>query len=126
MSPSTSNYETSKMISSKNNPLDPTLPDGNTITTNQGKIQSTILQSIISNKMFVTLVVVVLFTGVMAFSANTVASAAIVDGSKGGGFTGSENVGRKLYWQYWPLSGCCNRFRWIWCENKGKGWQCEW
>jgi len=115
MSPSTSNYETTKMSSSKNNSLDSTLPSGNTITTNQGKIQSTILQSIVSSKMFVTLVVVVLFPGVMAYNANTDASAAIVNGTKGVGFTGSKNVGRKLIWMA-KGEDWCDTLGW-WCPD---------
>ena len=57
------------------------------------KIQSTFLQSVLSNTLFVVLAVVVLATGVMAYTANSVASfdqlhlgqyAAAVDGSKVG------------------------------------------
>jgi len=102
MTPFTSNYETIKETSSKDKSLDLAVLSGNITTTNQGKIQSTFLQSVLSNKFFVTLVVVVLGTGVMAYNANSVASsnqfrlsnsAASVDGSKGGGFTGSKNGG---------------------------------
>merc|ERR1719491_1134087 len=69
-------------------------------TPNQGKIQSTFLQSVRNNKFFVTLVAVVLATGIMAYNTNPVSSsnqfrvgnyAVIVDGSKGGGIIGSEN-----------------------------------
>jgi len=98
----TSNYETIKETSLKDNSLDLALTSGNTTTPNQGKIQSTFVQSVRSNKFFVTLVLVVLATGVMAYNANPVASsnqlrvgnyAANVDGSKGGGFTGNKNGG---------------------------------
>jgi len=68
----------------------------------QGKIQSTFLQSVRSNKFFIALVVVVFGAGLMAYNANQVPSsiqfrlgdyAAIVDGSKGGGgITGTENI----------------------------------
>jgi len=70
--------------------------------TNQSKINSTFFQSVLNNKFLVTMVVVVLGAGVMAYTANPVASsnqlhlgdyAAIVDGSKGGGFTDSKNGG---------------------------------
>jgi len=100
MTPFTSNYETIKETSSKDKSLDLALISGDMTTSNQGKIQSTFLQSVHSNKLFVTLVLVVLATGVMAYTANPVPSsnkfrlgdyAAIVDGSKGGGFIGSEN-----------------------------------
>merc|ERR1712238_139787 len=64
---------------------------------NQGKIQSTFLQSVLSNKLTVALVLVVLGTGVMAYNATPVPSStlfrlgdysAIRDGSKGGVVTG--------------------------------------
>jgi len=98
MAPFTSNYETIKETSSKDKSLDLAPISGNMTTSNQGKIQSTFLQSVLSNKLFVVLVVVVLGTGLMAYNANPVPSssqfrlgdyAAIVDGSKGGGLTGS-------------------------------------
>jgi len=102
MTPFTSNYETIKQSSSKDKSLDPTLISGNTTTPSQGKIQSTFLQSVLSNKFTVAFVVVLLGTGLMAYNANPIASsnqphfgdyAAIVDGSKGGGVTGTENGG---------------------------------
>jgi len=101
MAPFTTNYETIKETSSKDESLDLALISGNMTTPNQGKIQSTFLQSVLSNKITVTLVVVVLATGLMAYNANPVASsnqfrlgnyAAILDDSKGGGIT-SENGG---------------------------------
>eukprot|EP00751_Fragilariopsis_kerguelensis_P013251 CAMPEP_0170775950 /NCGR_PEP_ID=MMETSP0733-20121128/10879_1 /TAXON_ID=186038 /ORGANISM="Fragilariopsis kerguelensis, Strain L26-C5" /LENGTH=123 /DNA_ID=CAMNT_0011118837 /DNA_START=73 /DNA_END=444 /DNA_ORIENTATION=- len=100
MTPFTSNYETIKETSSKEKSLDLALISGNMTTPNQGKIQSTFLQSVRNNKFFVTLVAVVLATGIMAYNTNQVPSsnqfrvdnyAAIVDGSKGGGIIGSEN-----------------------------------
>jgi len=103
MTPFTSNYETIKETSSKDKSLDLTLLSGHMTTPNQGKIQSTFLQSVLSNKLLITLVVVVLGTGVVAYNANPVPSsnqfrfgdyAAIVDGSKGGGFNGAENGGK--------------------------------
>ena len=75
----------------KNKSLD--LISGDRTSPNQGKIQSTFLQSVLSNKLTVALVLVVLDTGVMAYNANPVPSStrfrlgdysAIVDGSKGG------------------------------------------
>jgi len=102
MTPFTSNYETIKETSSKDKSLDLAPISGNMTTPSQGKIQSTFLQSVHSNKIIVTLVVVVLAIGLMAYNANPVASsnqlrvgnyAAILDRSKGGGFTGSENGG---------------------------------
>jgi len=100
MTPFTSNYETIKETSSKEKSLDLALISGNMTTPNQGKIQSTFLQSVRNNKFFVTLVAVVLATGIMAYNTNPVSSsnqfrvgnyAVIVDGSKGGGIIGSEN-----------------------------------
>jgi len=102
MTPFTSNYETIKETSLKDKSLDLTLISGDMTSPNQGKIQSTLLKTVRNNKFFVTLVVVLLATGVMAYTANPVASpnqfhlgeyAAIVDGSKGGGYTGSKNGG---------------------------------
>jgi len=93
MTPLTSNYETIKETSLEDKSLD---------TPSQGKVQSTFLQSVLSNKLVVAFVVVVLGTGLMAYNANPVPAssqfrlgnyAAIVDGSKGGGLTGSENGG---------------------------------
>jgi len=87
---------------SNNTSLDLAPTSDDMTTPSQGKIQSTFLQSVLSNKFFVVLVVVVLGTGLMAYNANPVASsnqfrlgdsAASVDGSKGGGFTGSKNGG---------------------------------
>ena len=101
MSPFTSNYETIKDTSLKDTSLDHALIFGDMTTPNQGKIQSTCFDTVRSNNFFVAWVVVVLATGVMAYTANSVASsnqfragnyAAIVDGSKGGGITGSENI----------------------------------
>jgi len=101
MAPFTSNYETIKETSLKEKSLDHALISGDMTTTNQGKIQSSFLGTVGSNKFFVALVLVVLATGVMAYTANPVASsnqfrlgdpAAIVDGSNGG-ITGSENGG---------------------------------
>eukprot|EP00751_Fragilariopsis_kerguelensis_P015019 CAMPEP_0170780160 /NCGR_PEP_ID=MMETSP0733-20121128/13409_1 /TAXON_ID=186038 /ORGANISM="Fragilariopsis kerguelensis, Strain L26-C5" /LENGTH=124 /DNA_ID=CAMNT_0011123897 /DNA_START=71 /DNA_END=445 /DNA_ORIENTATION=- len=102
MTPFTSNYETIKETSLEDKSLELASIADNMTAPSQGKIQSTFLQSVLSNKFFVTLVVVVLGTGVMAYNANPVASsnqfrlsnsAASVDGSKGGGFTGSKNGG---------------------------------
>jgi len=102
MTPFTSNYETIKETSSKDKSLDLAPISGNMTTPGQGKIQSTFLQSVLSNKFSVLLVVVVLGTGLMAYNANPVPSSnlfrlgeytAIVDGSKGGGFTGNQNGG---------------------------------
>jgi len=97
-----SNYETIKETSSKDKSLDLALISGDMTTPNQVKNQSTFLQSVLSNKFTVVLVVVVLGTGLMAYNTNPVPSsnqfrlgdyAAIVDGSKGGGFIGNENGG---------------------------------
>merc|ERR1712238_208895 len=102
MTPFTSNYETIKETSLKEQSLDLALISGDMTTPNQGKSQSTFLQSVLSNKFIVVLVLVVLATGIMAYNATPVPSsnrfrlgdyAAIVDGSKGGGFTGSKNGG---------------------------------
>jgi len=102
MTPFTSNYETIKETLSKDKSLDLVLLSGDMTTPNQGKIQSTFLQSVLSNKIIVTLAVVVLATGLVAYNANLVPSsnqfrlgdyAAIIDGSKGGGFSGSKNGG---------------------------------
>jgi len=102
MTPFTSNYETIKKTSSKDQSLDLAPISGNMTTPIQGKIQSTFLQSVRSNKFFIALVVVVFGAGLMAYNANQVPSsiqfrlgdyAAIVDGSKGGGFTGNQNGG---------------------------------
>jgi len=102
MTPFTRNYETIKETYSKDKSLDVALISGDMTTTSQGKIQSTFLQSVLSNKFSVALVVVVLGTGLVAYNANQVPSsiqfrlgdyAAIVDGSKGGGFTGNQNGG---------------------------------
>jgi len=104
MTPFTSNYETIKETSLKEKSVDLALISGDMTTPNQGKSQSTFLQSVLSNKFIVTLVVVVLATGVMAYNATQVPSsnrfrlgdyAAIVDGSKGGGISGSENGGEQ-------------------------------
>merc|ERR1719491_2231154 len=93
MTPFTSNYETIK---------DSSLEDKSLDTPSQSKIQSTFLQSVLSNKLVVAFVVVVLGTGLMAYNTNPVPPsdqfrlgeyAAIVDGSKGGGFTGTKNGG---------------------------------
>ena len=100
MTPFTSNYETIKKTSSKDNSVDLTLISGNMTTLSQGKMQSTFFQSVLNNIFVVVLVVVVLGTGLVAYNANSVPSsnqyrlgnyAAIVDVSKGGRFTGSEN-----------------------------------
>jgi len=102
MTPFTSNYETIKETSSKDKSLDLALISGDMTTPSQGKIQSTFLQSVLSNKFAVVFVVVLLGTGLVAYNANPVPSsnqfrlgdyAVIVDGSKGGGFSGSENGG---------------------------------
>jgi len=102
MTPFASNYETIKETSSKDKSLDLALTSGDMTTPNQGKIQSPFLQSILRNKFIAVLVVVVLGAGLMAYNANPVPSStlyrlgdysAILDGSKGGGFTGSENGG---------------------------------
>merc|ERR1712238_186887 len=103
MTPFTSNYETIKETSLKEKTVDLALISGDMTTPTQGKIQSTFLQTVRSNKFLVAFIVVLLATGVLAYTANpAVASshqfragdyAAIVDGSKGGGFTGIENGG---------------------------------
>jgi len=102
MTPFTSNYETIKETSSKDKSLDLALISGDMTSPNQGKIQSTFLQSVLNNKFVVVLVVVLLGTGLVAYHAKPVPSsnqfhlgdyAAIVDGSKGGGITGGENFG---------------------------------
>merc|ERR1712194_444667 len=93
-----SNYETMKETSSKDKSLDLALTSGDMTTPSQGKIQSTFLQSVLSNKFAVAFVVVILGTGLMAYNANPVPPAsqfrlgdyaAIVDGGEGGGITGS-------------------------------------
>jgi len=84
------------IMPTENTSLKHTTPAGDSNTS------TTFLQSVLSNKFVVVLVVVVLGTGLMAYNANPVASsnqfrlgdsAASVDGSKGGGFTGSKNGG---------------------------------
>jgi len=99
MTPFTSNYETIMETPSKNKSLDLAPISGNMTTPSQGKIQSTFLQSVLSNKFFVLLVVVVLGTGLVAHNANPVPTsnqfrlgdyAANLNGSKGGGITGSD------------------------------------
>jgi len=114
MTPFTSNYETIKETSLKDKSHDLALISGNMTTPNQDKIQSTFLQSVLSNKFIVVLVVVVLGTGLMAYNTNPVSSsnpfrlgdyAAIVDGSKGGGITGSENGGEVN--EYGGMGSCC-------------------
>eukprot|EP00751_Fragilariopsis_kerguelensis_P009470 CAMPEP_0170805248 /NCGR_PEP_ID=MMETSP0733-20121128/31261_1 /TAXON_ID=186038 /ORGANISM="Fragilariopsis kerguelensis, Strain L26-C5" /LENGTH=117 /DNA_ID=CAMNT_0011159601 /DNA_START=81 /DNA_END=434 /DNA_ORIENTATION=- len=101
MTPFTSNYETIKETLSKDKSLDLALISGDMTSPNQGKIQSTFLQSVLNNKFVVVLVVVVLGTGLVAYNAKPVPSsnqfhlgdyASIVDG-KGGGITGTENFG---------------------------------
>jgi len=102
MTPFTSNYETIKETSSKDKSLDLAVISGDMTTPNQGKIQSTFLQSVLSNKFAVAFVVVLLGTGLVAYNANPVPSsnqinlqeyAASDDGIKSGGITGSENGG---------------------------------
>mmetsp|Transcript_42803 Transcript_42803/g.48584 ORF Transcript_42803/g.48584 Transcript_42803/m.48584 type:complete len:119 (+) Transcript_42803:3-359(+) len=102
MTPFTSNYETIKETSSKDKSHDLALISGNMTIPSQGKIQSTFLQSVLSNKFVVLLVVVVLGTMLVVYTANPVPSsnqfrlghyAAIVDGNTGGGITGSKNGG---------------------------------
>eukprot|EP00751_Fragilariopsis_kerguelensis_P006914 CAMPEP_0170803606 /NCGR_PEP_ID=MMETSP0733-20121128/30162_1 /TAXON_ID=186038 /ORGANISM="Fragilariopsis kerguelensis, Strain L26-C5" /LENGTH=111 /DNA_ID=CAMNT_0011157403 /DNA_START=74 /DNA_END=406 /DNA_ORIENTATION=- len=102
MTPFASNYETIKETSSKDKSHDLALISGNMTTPSQGKIQSTFLQTVLSNTFIVVLVVIVLVTGLVAYNANPVSSsnqfrlghyAAIVDGNKGGGITGSKNGG---------------------------------
>jgi len=99
MAPFTSNYETIKKTSSKEKSLDLALISGDMTIPSQNKVQSTFLQSVLSNKFAVVLVVVVLSIGLIAYNANPDSAssqfrlgnfAAIVDGSKGGGFTGTE------------------------------------
>merc|ERR1712238_616525 len=108
MTPFTSNYETIKETSLKEKSVDLALISGDMITPNQGKSQSTFLQSVLSNKFTVVLVVVVLATGLMAYSVQypikhpipVLSSyqfrlgdyAANVDGSEGGGIIASKNV----------------------------------
>jgi len=90
MTPFTSNYETIKETSLKDKSHDLALISGNMTTPNQDKIQSTFLQSVLSNKFVITLVLVVLTTGAMAFSANPVANyATTADVSITGGITGT-------------------------------------
>jgi len=116
MTPFTSKYETIKETSLKEKSLDHSLISDDVTTPNQGKIQSTFLQTVCSNKFVVALVVGVLALGIMAYNANsTVASsnqfragnyAAIVHGSKGGGITGSE-FGGPVYGGCWnPWTNC--------------------
>jgi len=118
MTPFTSNYETIKETSSKDKSLDLAPISGNMNTPSQDKIQSTFLQSVLSNKFAVAFVVVILGTGLVAYNANPVPPsnrirveeyAAIVDGSKGGGFTASENGGEDGAgcWSCFP--SCCLR-----------------
>merc|ERR1712238_418500 len=99
----TSNYETIKATSLKKKSVDPALISCDMTTQNQGKIQSTFLQSVLSNKFVVVLVVVVLGTGFMAYNTNPVASsnkfrsddyAATLAGGTGGGITSRENGGK--------------------------------
>mmetsp|Transcript_11278 Transcript_11278/g.12667 ORF Transcript_11278/g.12667 Transcript_11278/m.12667 type:complete len:118 (+) Transcript_11278:1-354(+) len=100
MTPFTSNYKTIEETSSKDKSLDLAVISGDMTTPNQGKIQSTLLQSVLSNKFAVALVLVVLATGLMAYNVNPSSNqfrlgeyAVIVDGSKGGEFTGSKSGG---------------------------------
>jgi len=95
MTPFTSNYETIKETLPKDK--SPDLISGDMSSPNQGKIQSTLLQSVLSNNLTVASVLVVLGTGVMAYNTNPVPSStlfrlgdysAILDGSKGGVVTG--------------------------------------
>jgi len=102
----TSNYETIKETSSKDQSLDLAPISGNMTNPIEGKIQSTFLQSVRSNKFFIAFVVVVFGTALMAYNANRFPSshqlrlgefAASVDGSKGGGgVTGTEIVKRSF------------------------------
>jgi len=103
MAPFTSNYETIKETLSKDESLDLAPISGNMTTSNQGKIQSTFLQSVLSNKFSVALVVVVLGAGLVAYNVNPVSSsnqlrfgdyAANVNGSKNGGFTSFGSGGK--------------------------------
>mmetsp|Transcript_63542 Transcript_63542/g.71030 ORF Transcript_63542/g.71030 Transcript_63542/m.71030 type:complete len:125 (-) Transcript_63542:60-434(-) len=105
MTPFTSNYETIKETLSKDKCRGVALTSGDMITPSQGKIQSTFLQSVLSNKFAVAFVVVILGTGLMAYNANPVPPAsqfrlgdyaAIVDGGEGGGITASKNGGDVL------------------------------
>jgi len=95
----TSNYETIKETSLKDKSVDLALISGDMTTPNQGKSQSTFLQTVCSNKFFVTLVAVVLATGIKAYTATPVPAStqfhlgdysAIVDGSKGGVITSGD------------------------------------
>jgi len=102
MAPFTSNYETIKKTSSKEKSLDLALISGDMTIPSQNKVQSTFLQSVLSNKFAVVLVVVVLSIGFIAYNANPIPSssqfhlrnyAANIDGSNGGGgITGTEIV----------------------------------
>mmetsp|Transcript_23295 Transcript_23295/g.23534 ORF Transcript_23295/g.23534 Transcript_23295/m.23534 type:complete len:116 (-) Transcript_23295:127-474(-) len=94
----TSNYETIKETSPKDNSLD--LISADMTSPNPDKIQTTFFQSVRSNKFAVALVLVVLATGLMAYNVNPSSNqfrlgeyAVIVDGSKGGEFTGSKSGG---------------------------------
>ena len=103
MPPFTSYYETIKKTLSKDKFLNLALISDDMTTPNQSKIQSTFLQIVCSKKIVVTLIVVVLATGVLTYTTNSVAIsshqlrvcdyAAIVDGSKSGGFIGIEKGG---------------------------------
>jgi len=102
MSPFTSNYETINETSSQDKSVDVALISGDMTTPSQGKIQSTFLQSVLSNKFSVVLVVVLLGAGLVAYHANPGPSshqlrfgdyAASVNGNKGGGFSGAKNGG---------------------------------
>mmetsp|Transcript_4559 Transcript_4559/g.5120 ORF Transcript_4559/g.5120 Transcript_4559/m.5120 type:complete len:140 (+) Transcript_4559:342-761(+) len=84
------------IMPTENTSLKHTTPAGDSNTS------TTFLQSVLSNKIFVVLVVVVLGTGLMAYNANPVPAssqfrlgnyAAIVDGGEGGGITASKNGG---------------------------------
>mmetsp|Transcript_4565 Transcript_4565/g.5127 ORF Transcript_4565/g.5127 Transcript_4565/m.5127 type:complete len:115 (+) Transcript_4565:34-378(+) len=90
MAPLTNNYNTVE---------DTSLTDTSVgVPLSSGQMQSTFLKSVLNNKLVVTLVVVVV--GMAYYSTTPVTSpyefgdyGAIVDGSKGGGFSGSENGG---------------------------------
>eukprot|EP00751_Fragilariopsis_kerguelensis_P030306 CAMPEP_0170927152 /NCGR_PEP_ID=MMETSP0735-20130129/13327_1 /TAXON_ID=186038 /ORGANISM="Fragilariopsis kerguelensis, Strain L26-C5" /LENGTH=120 /DNA_ID=CAMNT_0011327605 /DNA_START=29 /DNA_END=391 /DNA_ORIENTATION=- len=108
MAPFTSNYETIKETSLKDKSVDPARISGDMATPNQGKSQSTFLQSVLSNKFIGVLVVVVLGTYLMAYNAIPVPFsnqfrlgeyAAIVDGSNGGRITDpeSKNLGGNCF-----------------------------
>jgi len=105
MAPLTNNYNTIKDTSLKDTSVG--------VPLSSGKMQSTFLQLVLNNKLFVTLVVVVV--GMAYYSTTPVTSpyefgnyGAIVDGSKGGGITGTSIIQSKGC-TFVPCSNCCTR-----------------